>query len=520
MSFPPLADASVAAPEIERESVTRTLVGSTSALIFAVATERGAGFTANLLAARLGGATSFGAYSLALTTANSIANYAGAGIGLTSTRFAAEYPEGSRGHRPLNNALILVSSVSALAAAALLYLGAGPLACILIHNPQLTGTLQVAALPAGTMIAFECYRGYLVGQRQLSGLLLLSAVMGGGMLALLPAVSRYGARPMVLVQAIVSLCAVLAALLFGFARSRNRRDSLAAVPAGSEIPVARMARRVWSFGLVQLGGIIGLNAAGWWVASLVARSDVTLAQMGVLAVANQLRNMVALAPGMLAQSSYALLACDKQETTSQILGFGTCVAAISSLALGALIIIPLPYLLPHLYGRSFGHAVLAVSLSVVTAIVQMATAPAVARLTILSLKVTGIINAVWAVLVFVLASLLVEGNGATGATAIYLAAHAVSAGLVTFSLRQRESLPRGLGYIVMITTLASLGLASAAWLRELMPTFPGSWELLMAMMTLAALGALIHGGLRREWLPDTARLLQVVKLRMARGVMV
>ena len=64
--------------------IARHLVSGTSALGAGVLLERGLGFAANLLAARLGGAATFGAYSLAFTNASQISAYAGGGIGATA----------------------------------------------------------------------------------------------------------------------------------------------------------------------------------------------------------------------------------------------------------------------------------------------------------------------------------------------------------------------------------------------------------------------------------------------------
>ncbi len=67
-------------------------------------------FLANIAAARLGGAHVFGAYSVAMTTANNVASYAGAGIGTTANRFSGEYPYGGGGYRGLLRTLALGES--------------------------------------------------------------------------------------------------------------------------------------------------------------------------------------------------------------------------------------------------------------------------------------------------------------------------------------------------------------------------------------------------------------------------
>ena len=77
------------------ESLSHFLFTGTSSVGVAIIVERGLGFVANLVAARHGGTQVFGAYSLALTTANNIASYAGAGIGTTANRFSGQYPAGT-----------------------------------------------------------------------------------------------------------------------------------------------------------------------------------------------------------------------------------------------------------------------------------------------------------------------------------------------------------------------------------------------------------------------------------------
>ena len=97
----------------ERRSLGRLLLSGSSALGAATLVERGLGFAANLAAARLGGAHVFGAYSVAMTTANNVASYAGAGIGTTANRFSGEYPYGKPGYASLLSSLAMVSLGSA-----------------------------------------------------------------------------------------------------------------------------------------------------------------------------------------------------------------------------------------------------------------------------------------------------------------------------------------------------------------------------------------------------------------------
>ncbi len=452
----------------------KTLLSGASALILATGTERAFSFGANLLAARLGGAATFGGYSLAMTTANNIAAYAGAGIGSTATRFSGEYPEGSPRYRTVTKALALVSIVSAVLASVVLLAGAGPLASVVLKQPRLASLLEWASLSAGIMILFECCRGFLIGQRKLKALLMLSGVMGAGMIVFLPLASHAGPTAMVCTQVVVGAAAITAVLMTFLRGTRG-------VEASGGKHVVEMARRVWSFGFVQLLGIVGLNAAGWWITSVVSRADSSLVEMGIFAVANQVRNVVALVPSLLTQSSFALMA-NEEAAPSRVLLFCTFLATLVVLVLGGFGIVVCPLLLPLVWGHAYSGGVLASSLAFATAIVHMSGSAAAARLTILSLPITGLINAVWSVMVVVLSLVFFggfrAGNAAMIATAIYFAAHLISALLVLIGLLRLRSVPAGLIPLFFVANGAALALA----ILTVMPSF---WGINRAMTSVS-----------------------------------
>ncbi len=139
------------------------------------------------------------------------------------------------------------------------------------------------------------------------------------------------------------------------------------------------------FGLVQLVGMIGLNAAGWWIASLVARADITLAQAGWFSVAMQLRNMCGMPAWLISQSAYAQL------TETGARGYGgpgrvTALSTIVATLISLLVIGPMaalmPWIVPRLYGSDFAGAEFAATLAVATGLIHMSAAPAAARLTV------------------------------------------------------------------------------------------------------------------------------------------
>ena len=303
-------------PQLQEQAlapgVTHRLIGGTSALAAGVMIERGAGFAANILAARFGGTLTFGAYSLAISTANQISTYAAGGIGATATRFSGKYPQGTTAYSSLARALAIVSLASAALAAGALWLGAGPLAHLL-GKPQLVTLLRWASLSAAGIILLECARGFFVGQRRLLALLLLSVLVGTGMAVLLPAAAKHHSPTrMIVMQGAITTSAVLVCLVF--ARPLGLHLP-ATANAGSRAPLLPMLREVWGFGLVQLAGLVASNLSGWWLTTLVARSDTSLVQMSFFAIASQLRNLVGIAPALLTEGSYAVMADPEGEHT-------------------------------------------------------------------------------------------------------------------------------------------------------------------------------------------------------------
>lgn len=501
------------APAPISSEVKGHLVTGTAMLGAGVIIERGTGFVANVLAARIGGVSTFGAYALAISTANNIATYAAAGIGATAARFSGKYQYGTESYSALGRALMLVSVASAAAAAGLLYFGAAPLAHLL-GQPRLTPLLHWAVLSAAGAIVLECARGFFVGQRRLRALLTLSLTVGVGLLCLLPlAAARRSPSGMVVSQGILTLSAVVLCLVL----ARPLRLLSPRGFAVKAVPLGPMVREVWSFGFVQLAGLVGTNLSGWWLTTLVARGDTTLVQMGFFAVASQLRNLVGLAPGLLTEGSYAIMADpagEEARTPQYVLGLTTFASCAISLLLAGLGITLAPLLLKLFYSQAYVRASLTVCLALALAVVHMSNAPASARLSILSIRTSGYINTLWAVVVAAAATLFMfHGGSAAEAMVIYIAAHAVSSALVLLSLARRDALPSGLTLVCTLTAGSACAIAALAALR---PIYPGQATLLSAgicVLLLASLGALALLGRRHRWAPSPEAV-----GRMLRGV--
>ncbi len=492
----------------------RKLLAGTSALGGSVAIERGLSFLASLFAARLGGAPVFGAYSLALTTANNIAAYTGSGIGNTATRFAGAHRRESREYGPVTRALLLVTTVSALLAAVLMFAAAGPLARHVLKNEGLTNLLRMSSVSAASIILLECCRGFLVGQRRHVALLLLSITCGAGLLAVLPAASLSGPEPMVLGHGLVILVAVVACVVFAGPLGLRPLSS----GVSQQQPVGPVLREIWAFGMIQLASLLSMNIAGWWMTAQIARTDPSLIQIGLFAAAHQIRNMVALAPSMLSQSSYALMADGESMASNSagaVVSMCTLAATAVSLVLAGMGMIVLPWVLPAVYGQSFAPAVLPATLALATAVAQMGAAPVSARLSIINVRRAGFINIVWAILVALAGTFFIYGNGAIAGSAIYLGAHLVSSWLVYFAVRDSGATP-GLLMTLLVGQAGSCALVVLAFYRA---AFIGSdWKISLAMAAVLALclGLLALVVRQNRWLPSHLSLVSILT-RFRRG---
>ncbi len=492
--------------------VAKHVVQGTSTLGAAVFVERGASFLANVMAARLGGAHVFGAYSLGITTANNISTYAAGGIGTTATRFSGKYPYDSGNYRVFAQVMAAISLLSAALAALALTLGAGPIARLL-HAQELTGLLRWAGITAAGMVLLECARGFFVGQRRLLALAALSVLVGLGMVGSLP-VMALTHRPVLMVIShgavtltSVALCCLLAAKL-QLLPPAGLRSSIAFMP---------LLREVWGYGLIQLSGLVSANVAGWWITALVARGDTTLLQISFFAIASQLRNLIGLFPALLTEGSFAAMATPDgghESVPHRIMALCTYASTFVSFAIAAAAAIAAPFVLRLVYGKSFTMAALAVSVGVGVAVIQMGNAPPSARLSVVSIRSTAVINTAWALFTAAVGTMLMlHGGSAAAAMAVFMAAHVVIAVMVLIALSRRDRLPAGMVHLFLVSTSATVLLALLATYRAAHAAMSGTTTGLMLVVACAALFWLYRLGKAHHWMPSRA-MLQALMQRM------
>ncbi len=470
-------------------SLRRLLFYGGATLGLAVGLERAFGFLSALLAARIGGPQTFGAYSVVLATAGTIAVYAGAGIGTTAIRFSGQYPRTSAGYRRFLHALMIISVLSAVLAASLMLVGAGPLARWMLLNVGLTKFLRLAALSAGALVLLECCRGLLIGQRNFFSLMLLSLISGTGLIVVLPLTARISPGAMVTGQGGVALLAVLCCVVF------SRRLGIAPIEVQGDSS-GSVLRPVFMFGLVQFSAVAGISIASWWMASLVARADSSLTQMGLYAVANQFRGLAAIAPGLFVQVGYSLLTEESGAAYGgprRVMLANTFLTTSLTAILGGAGMAVLPWALFAAYGQSYMQAEIPILLLLATAMIHMGGMPAMQRLSIISIRATGIINGVWAILIIVLGILLVPRGGAAGAAAAFLISHVSTHSMVVLRLLRAQELSAAYLWMSFATLVGAAGMACVGYLRAFTPAHTTALTLLMLLvwaLLLALLGYL------------------------------
>jgi len=135
-------------------------LGAVTWSIAGLGVSRGATFLASMFTARLLGAESFGGFAIVQSTVSVAAAFAGAGLGVTASRYLAEF----RASNPerAGRLLGLASAVALISGAALAFstfTSAPFIAGHVLHAPALLLPLRIASL----LVLFTALNGYQTG---------------------------------------------------------------------------------------------------------------------------------------------------------------------------------------------------------------------------------------------------------------------------------------------------------------------------------------------------------------------
>jgi len=417
------------------------------------AMSQGSNLAASVISARLLGREQFGEYGMIQSTVGMLGVFAGLGLGVTATKYVAEFrihdPERAGRVITLGSAVAVVSG--GLLALALLAC-APQLATRTLNAPALVSELRIASVllffnafngaQIGALSGFEAFRA--IARINLArGLVTFPVTVGLVLLWTLPG-------------AIWALAVTAAVTCFWSQLSLRRH--CAALGIRPQLSSAWRERRIlWTFSTPAFlsGAMVG--PATWAANTILVNQARGYAEMGVFSAATQWRNAVVLLPSLLSQPLLSILSnvgASDRGLFGRLLRANTLLALAVSSSIAAPIIVCASWIM-NAYGPGFrgGRPVL---ILLVLAAVASATAgvigQAIASLDRMWWGFT--LNLVWAVVMLAAAIFLVPRYGALGLASAFLGSYVVHAITVTayahICLQNRtvRSEP-GLGPIVM-----------------------------------------------------------------------
>lgn len=357
---------------------------------------QGSNLAAFIITARLLGRQSFGEYGMIQSTVGMLGLFAGMGLGVTATKYVAEYrnlaPERAARIIALGSSVAIVSG-GLLTLALVLF--APLIAAKTLNAPELASQLRVASALLFFNAVNGAQMGALAGFEAFRSIARINLMRG---LVSIPisvtAVLMWGLTGSVLALSVVAAltCALSHFSLRQYCRNLGMRPRLSSALA--EI------RTLWTFSIpaVVMGAIAG--PAMWAAQTILVSQPRGYAEMALFSAANQWRSAILFAPLVLAQFVLPLLSNLNAESNlssyEKALKLHLVLTALVSTIAAAPVALAAPFIMA-LYGKSFreGWPVLAVcALTAVIACLNGVVGTAI--LSAGSVWVCGIFNAMWA----------------------------------------------------------------------------------------------------------------------------
>jgi len=389
---------------------------------------QGSILVASVITARILGMVGFGELGIINSTVGMLGVFAGFGLGMTATKYVAEFriKDPARAGR-----IIALSSVVALATGGLislaLFIFAPFLAARTLAAPHLILELRIGALlllcnalngaQTGALCGFEAFKA-IAYANLIRGLFSFPAMVGGVLLWGLP-----GA-----VCGLVLAAAIACLVNQWILRSECRR---AAVPI--RYRAIRSERRVlWDFSLPAFLSSAMVAPVTWVVATLLVNAPNGYAEMGVFNAANQWRTTLLFLPGLIGQVVVPILsslqnAVGRQTARRVLLGSvltnGLCTVPV------VLVLLPCSSWIMSFYGHAFSPRGAVLQVSLLAGVLLAIQTPVGNLIAAFGRMWAGLLmNAGWAVCFLSVAyALLALGWGAQALACAYFAAYLVHA---------------------------------------------------------------------------------------------
>jgi O-antigen/teichoic acid export membrane protein len=337
--------------------------------LIGAAMAQGANLAASVITARLLGREKYGQYGMIQSTVGMFGVFAGLGLGLTATKYVAEFrsrdPERAGRIIALGCAVAIVSG-GLLAFCLLAY--APVLAAKTLNAPALADELRIASVllffnalngaQTGALAGFEAFRA-IARINLVRGLMAFPVTVGAVLLWRLP-----GAIWALAVTAAVTC-------LLSQVSLRRQCTTLGIRPRFSS--AWRERRVLWSFSTPALLSDALFGPVLWAANTMLVNQPGGYAEMGVFSAASQWRNAIGFIPAVLAQFALPILSnlngerdvsrYGKALRWNLILTAGAATAVAIPVALGAQQIM-------RMYGPGFQQGWLIVVLSAATAVVS------------------------------------------------------------------------------------------------------------------------------------------------------
>ena len=302
----PVSSARVSTPgdptSVLRTFRERLLAGFSWNLLSAVALQ-GSVLLASVIAARLLGLASFGAYAILTATVMTIATIAQGGSGIVASKFVAEsLASDSRRVARVLRACRMFTLATGAVTALLVFALAGVLGTGVLGRPELEPLVRWVAIAVFFQVSVSYQLGALQGFGAFRQLGQAGVLAGVADVAFTAAGAGYAGLEGALVGFVLSsgLRAAVFEVLLRRVRHPHRIPRCAADGRGDYGPI-------WRFALpAGLAGFVTMPCL-WLVTVIVARLPDGLALVGILSVAHQVRQAVLQLPSLLNAVSFSVL---------------------------------------------------------------------------------------------------------------------------------------------------------------------------------------------------------------------
>lgn len=464
------ASATVAVPTSLGSRFARGAVWS----LIGTVVSQGLGLAASVVTARLLGKSGFGELGMINSTVGVFGMLAGLGLGLTTTKYVAEFrtKDPDRAGRIVGlTSLMALSSGGLIAIAILIF--APLLATRVLNAPDLAPELRIGALLLLLYVLNGIQTGALSGLEAFKEIAQAKFLRGTASFPLIVA----GVVIWRLPGAVWGLVAT-AALGWLFNSLFLRKKSRAAGVRMHFNGIWREGSILWRFSLPAVLADIAAGPAIWAANAILANQKNGYSELGLFSAANQWRNALMFLPNILLQVALPILSSlDIQGSDSDRSQFARTFEITQTLTLG--VVLPLGILLIYFsdfvmgfYGAQFSRGVpslIGVALTVMIMGVSAATGPAIQASGRMWIGFT--VNLVWGVVMLGLVWMFAPGFGANALAYAPAAAYVVLA-ILTFLILRPElgkgALLRAAAAIVWSTGAAALALAVPATVRHIL----------------------------------------------------